>query len=107
MPSRHKFPLVKVDAKEDQMLEEEEEVHIEVEEGALQAQVEEATIKIQVKVQAKIKHKVRGMINLNFNVIIVRSMEIMQMNVGRNNMILLTNQMQISHRKIKTKTKCF
>ena len=92
MPSRHKFPLVKVEAEEDHMLEEEEEVHTEVEEVALQAQVEGAVIKIQVKAQSKIKHKVRGMINLKFNVIIVRSMVIMQMNVKRSNMTLVTNQ---------------
>eukprot|EP00253_Pinus_taeda_P018528 PITA_18528 len=69
MPSRHKYHLVQVNAKEDHMLEEEEEAHKEVEEAALQAQMEEATIKIQVKAQAKIKHKVRGMINPKFNVI--------------------------------------
>ena len=74
------------------MLEEEEEAHIEVEEAALQAQMEEVAIKIQVKAQAKIKHKVRGTINLKFNVITVRGMVIMQVNVERSNMILLTNQ---------------
>eukprot|EP00253_Pinus_taeda_P019235 PITA_19235 len=67
--SRHKFPLVKVEAEEDHMLEEEEEAHTKVEEVALQAQVEEAAIKIQVKAQDKIKHKARGMINLKSNVI--------------------------------------
>ena len=85
MPSRHKFHLVKV--------EEEEEAQTEVEEVALQAQVEGVAINIQVKAQAKIKHKVRGMINPKFNVIIVRSMDIMLMNIERNNMILETNQM--------------
>eukprot|EP00253_Pinus_taeda_P002547 PITA_02547 len=50
------------------------------------------TIKIQVIAQAKIKHKVRGMINLKPNVITVRSMVIMQMNVESNNMTLVTNQ---------------
>eukprot|EP00253_Pinus_taeda_P030458 PITA_30458 len=59
MPSRQKFHLVKVEAKGDQMLEEEEEAHIEVEDAALQVQVEEVAIKIQVKAQDKIKHKVR------------------------------------------------
>ena len=49
-------------------------------------------IKFQVKAQAKIKHKVRGMINLKSNAIIVRSMVIMQMNVERSNMTLVTNQ---------------
>eukprot|EP00253_Pinus_taeda_P030278 PITA_30278 len=59
MPSRHKFLLVKVEAEQDHILEEEEEAHIEVEESTLQSQVEGATIKMQVKAQAKIKHKVR------------------------------------------------
>ena len=92
MPSRHKFHLVKVVVEEDHMLEEEEEAHTEVEEVALQDQVEGETIKIQVKAQAKIKHKVRGMINLKLNVITVRSMVIMQMNVDRRNMTLVRIQ---------------
>ena len=78
--------MVKVEAEEDYMLEEEEEAHKEVKEETLQAQVKEAAIKIQVKAQAKIKHKVRGIINLKFNVIIVRSMVILQMNVERSSM---------------------
>ena len=78
--------MVKVEVEEDQIIEEQEEVHTEVEEVALQAQVEGVEIKIQVKSQAKIKHKVIGMINLKFNVIIVRSMVIMKMNVERSNM---------------------
>ena len=91
MPSRHKFHLVKVKAKEDHMLEEEEKAHTEVEEAALRAQVKGATIKIQAKAQAKIKHKVRGMINLKSNFITVRSMVIMQMNVEISNMTLVTS----------------
>ena len=83
---KHKYHLVKVKAEEHHMLEEEEEAHTEVEEAALQAQNEKATIKIQVKAQAKIKHKVRGMMNIKFNVIIVRGMVIMQINVERSNM---------------------
>lgn len=92
MPLRHKFHLAKVEAKEDHLLEEEEEAHREVEEAAPQAQVEGEAIKIQVKAQAKIKHKVRGIINLKFNVITVRSMFIMKMNVERSNMTLVINQ---------------
>ena len=67
------------------MLEEEEE-------ATVQAQVEETSIKIHVKTQAKIKHKIKGMINLKSNVITVTSMVIMQMNVERSNMTLVTNQ---------------
>jgi len=63
-----------------------------VEEVAFQTQVEEAAIKIQVKAHAKIKHKVKGMINLMSNVIIVTSMVIMQMNAGRSNITLVKNQ---------------
>ena len=96
LPSRHKFHLVKVEVEEYQIIEEEEEAHTEVEEAALQAQMEGATIKIKVKAQAKIKHKVKGMINLKFNVIIVRSMVIMQINVERSNMACVANQVKIS-----------
>ena len=79
--------MVKVEVEEDQIKEEEEGSHTEVEEATLQAQVEGETIKIQVKAQARINHKVRGMINIIFNVIIVRSIVIMKMNVERSNMI--------------------
>eukprot|EP00253_Pinus_taeda_P019987 PITA_19987 len=56
---RHKYHLVKVKAEEDHMLKEEEEAQTYVKEAAPQAQIEEAAIKIHVKAQAKIKHKVR------------------------------------------------
>jgi len=92
MLSRHKFHLVKVEVEEDDMLEEEEEAHTEVDEATLQAQVEGEAMKIQVKAQAKIKNKVRGMINLKSNVITIRSMVIMKMNVERSNVTLVTNQ---------------
>jgi len=47
--------LAKVEAEEDHMLEEDEEAHTKVEvEATLQAQVEGAVIKIQVKAQPKI-----------------------------------------------------
>lgn len=45
MRSRHKFHLVKVEVEENHMLEEEEEAQTEVEEAALQAQVEKVEIK--------------------------------------------------------------
>ena len=86
MHLRHKCLLVKVEVKEDQTTEEEEEAHTKVEEAFLQAQVEGLAIRIQAKAQAKIKHKDRGMINLKSNVIIVKSMGIMPMNVERNKM---------------------
>ena len=77
MPSRHKFHLVKVEAEEDHMLEEEEEAHIEVEETTLQAKVEGATIIIKVKAQSNTKHKDKCMTNPKSNVIIVKNMGIM------------------------------
>eukprot|EP00253_Pinus_taeda_P024042 PITA_24042 len=83
-----------VEAQQDHILEEEKEAHTEVEE-AFQAQVEDAAIKIQVKAQAKIKHKVIGMINLKSNLITVRSMVIMKMNVGRSNTTLLEEEKEV------------
>lgn len=61
--------------------------HIEVEEAKLQTQAEGEEIKIQVKAQARMKKKVIGMINLMFDVIIVRCIVIMKINVERRNMI--------------------
>lgn len=81
--------MIKVEVKEEKVLEVEERVHTKVEKQSLHAQVEDATLKIQFKIQFIIKHKVRGMINLKFNVITARNMGIMQVNVERNNMILV------------------
>ena len=92
MHLRHKCLLAKVEVEEDQNIEEEEEAHTEVEEEALQAQVEGATIEIQAKAQAIIKHKDRGMINLMSNAIISKSMVIMKMNVKRRKMTWVVNQ---------------
>ena len=92
MHLRQKCLLVKVEVEEDQTIEEEEEAHTEVEEAALQAQVEGEAIRIQTKAQARIKHKDRGMINLISNVIIEKSMVIMQMNVERIKMTWVVNQ---------------
>jgi hypothetical protein len=49
-----------------------------------ETQVEEETIKSQLKINIRAK----GMINLQLNVTIVRNMVITYMNVERNNMIL-------------------
>ena len=92
MPSRHKFHLVKVEVEEHHITEEEAEAYIEEEEEALQVQVEGASIKVQFKAHARIKHKVRGMINLKFNVINVGSMVIMQMNVEIRKITWVVNQ---------------
>ena len=93
MNLRHKCLFVKVEVEEDKTTEEEEEAHIEVEKAALQAKVEGATIRIQAMAQAKIKHKDRGMINLISNVIIAKSMVIMQMNVERRKITWVVNQL--------------
>ena len=58
-----------------------------MEETALQAQAEGATSRIKVKAQDRVKHKDKGMINPKSNVIIVKSMGIIPMNVERNKMI--------------------
>ena len=83
--------LVEVEVEEDQTTKEEEESHTEVEEVALQAQVEGAETKIQAKAQDRIKHKDKGMINLKSNVIIAKTMSIMPMNVEGNKMTWVVN----------------
>ena len=91
MHLRHKCLFAKVEVEEDQTTEDVGETHTEVEEVALQAQVEGATIRIQEKARARIKHKDRGMINLKSNFIIAKSMAIMKMNVGRRKMTWVVN----------------
>jgi hypothetical protein len=61
-----------------------------------ETQVEEETIKSQLKINIKAK----GMINIQLNVTIVRNMVITYMNVERNNMILV-NKMKILSKKTK------
>lgn len=102
MPSRKNSHLVKVEEDEYQILEDEEEANTDVEEETLRTQVEGLVIKTKFKAQAKMKHNVRGMTNLKFNVIIATSMVIMQMNIERSDMLQLANQMQIfKKRKLK------
>ena len=72
--------------KDDRITEEKEESHRQVEETALQAQVEGATTRIKVKAQARLNHMEKSMINPKSNVIIVKIMGIMPMNVERNKM---------------------
>ena len=80
------------EVKEDQTTEEnvEEEAKIEEEETTLQVQVEETATKVRIKAKVvankvdKIKHMDKGMINPKSNVIIVRNMSTMPMNVERN-----------------------
>ena len=91
MPSRPKCPLEEEGVKENQtskeMVQEEDKTE---EETTLQIQVEGAATKVTIKSKAsankvdKIKHMDKGMINPKSNVITVRIMGIMPMNVGRN-----------------------
>jgi hypothetical protein len=61
-----------------------------------ETQVEEETMKSQLKINIR----ANGMINLQLNVTIVRNMVITYMNVERNNMIL-GNKMKILSKKTK------
>ena len=78
-----------------------------MDEATLQAQVEGASIKIKAKAQDKIKDKDRGMINLKSNVIIVKSIGIKKMNVGRNRVTWVINPVVISLKKISVKRSYF
>ena len=91
MPSRPKCPLEEGDVKTDQTTEEKEEAEAKTEEETtLQVLVEGETTKLKIKAKAttkkvdKIKHMDKGMINPKSNVITIRSMGIIPMNVGRN-----------------------
>ena len=91
-PSRPRCLLEEEEVKEEET--EEEEAEARTEEGtAHQMHKEEAAIQIRTKVKAaankeiNIMLKDKGMINLMFNAIIAKSMDIMLVIVERNNMI--------------------
>ena len=115
MPSRPKCSLEEEEVKVEEIIEEnlEAEAKTEVEETVQKMLKEGAAIKIRTKAKVAASKGDRnmpmdkGMINPMFNVIIVKNMGIMQMNVGRNNMIWVIEQMQISLEKIPTKIKKF
>ena len=107
MPSRSKCPLEKEKVNAEQNTEEKVEAKAKTEEGTtLQIQVEGAATKIRIKAKAaankvdKIKHMDKVMINPKSNVIIVRSMGIMPMNVGRNRVTWLIDLVLILQKKI-------
>jgi len=85
--------LEEEEVKAEETREEEAEVKTEVEGIAQQILKEEATIQIRTKAKAtankedNIMLKEKGMKNAMSNVITVKNMGIMQMNVGRSNMI--------------------
>ena len=75
--------------------------------------MEGATIKIRTKAKVasskvdKIKHMDKGMINPKSNVITIRSMPIMPMNVGRNIVTWVIDPVLILQKKISFKKNCF
>ena len=75
--------------------------------------MEGAAIKIRTKAKAaaskveKIKHMEKGMINPKSNVITVRSMAIMPMNVGRNKVTWVIDPVLILPRKISVRRSYF
>eukprot|EP00253_Pinus_taeda_P008938 PITA_08938 len=83
--SRLRCPSAKEKAEAEQITEVVEEAKTEAD-IILQVQVEGAAIRIKMKVQANIKLMDKGMTNPKSNVIIVRNMGTMPMNVGENKM---------------------
>ena len=110
MPSRPKCPLEKEEVKVEETTKEKEEAEAKTEEETtLQIQVEGEEIKIRTKAKAtanrvdKINHMDKDMINPKSNVITVRSMAIMPMNVGRNRVTWVIEPVLILLRKISIK----
>ena len=92
-PSRPRCPLEEEEVKAKETREEEAEARTEEEGTAHQMHKEEAAIQIRTKAKAaankedNIMLKDKGMKNPMSNVITVKNMGIMQMNVGRSSMI--------------------
>ena len=92
-PSRPRCPLEEEEVKAEETREEEAEAKTKVEEIAHKILKEEAAIQIRTKAKAaankvdNIMLKDKGMKNPMSNVIIVKNMGTMQMNVGRSSMI--------------------
>ena len=115
MPSRPKCPLEEEEVKEEETTEEkvEGEARTKEEETTQQIQMEGATTKIRTRAKAaasnvdKIKHMDKGMINPKSNVIAIRSMAIMPMNVGRNRVTWVIYRVLILQKKISVKRSCF
>ena len=113
MPSRPKFPLEEEEVKVEETTEEKEEAEVKTEEEETTLQVEGAAIKIKTKANTiaskveKIKHMDERMENPKSNVITVRSMAIMPMNVGRNRVTWVIDPVLILLKKISAKISCF
>ena len=97
------------EGKAEETRKEEVEPKIEVEGTAQQMHKEEAAIQIRTKVKAAANKensfmlKDKGMINLMFNAIIAKSMDIMLVIVERNNMIRTADKMQMLQEKTAVK----
>ena len=110
-PSRPQCPLEEeeIKAEENTKGKEEVEAKIEEEKTNLQILMEEAAIKIRTKAKAsankveKIKHMDKGMINPKSNVITIRSMENMPMNVGRKRVTWVIGPVLVLQKKISVK----
>ena len=113
MPLRPKCLSEEEEGKAEETREEEAEAKTEVEEIVQQMLKEGAAIKIRTKAKAttsKVDNNMlmdKGMINPMSNVIIVKNMGIMQMNVGRSSMIWVIETVQISLEKISAKINYF
>ena len=107
MPSRPKFPLEEENVKAEETIEEKEEAEtkIEEEEKALQILMEGAPIKAKATTNKvdKINYMDKGMINPKSNVITVRSMAIMPLNVGKNKVTWVVDPVLILLKKISFK----
>ena len=102
------------EVKEKETTEEKVEAEAKIEEETtLQILVEGAAIKIRTKAKEttnkveKFKHMDKGMINPNSNVITVRSMGTMPINVGRNGVTWVLDPMLILQKKTLAKRTCF
>ena len=103
------------EVKAEETIEEKEdaEAKIEEEEIALQMKMEGATTIIRTRAKAlaskmdKIKYMEKGMINPKSNVITVKSMAIMPMNVGKNRVTLVIDPVLILLKKISVKKSSF
>ena len=101
------------EVKAEETREEEAEAKTEVEETVQQMLKEGAAIQISTKANVAASNMVnnmlkdKGMINPMSNVIIVKNISIMKMNVGRHNMIWVIELVQISLEKISAKINCF
>ena len=110
MPSRPKCPLEEEEIKANETIEEKVKAEAKPEkETSLQVQMEGETTKFRIKAKVtankvdKIKHMDKGMIS---NVITVRNMVIMPMNVGRNRVTWVVDPVLTSLKRISFKKIC-